>query len=87
MLGHVTRWYSSAETLRMATSENGQLLALSGERNPYPHKLGVLEEGAYADLLVVGGDPLQDISLLANPDQNLKLIMKDGRVYKDTMKA
>ncbi|MFP4905083.1 amidohydrolase family protein, partial [Paraburkholderia sp. BR14261] len=87
MLGHMTRWYSNAESLRMATATNGQLLAMAGERNPYPHKLGVLEEGAYADLLIVAGDPLQDMTLLANPDQNLSLIMKDGRVYKDALKA
>ncbi|HTR08543.1 MAG TPA: amidohydrolase family protein [Paraburkholderia sp.] len=87
MLGHMTRWYSAAETLRMATGINGQLLALAGERNPYPGKLGVLEEGAYADLLIVAGDPLQDVTLLADPGQNLQLIMKDGRIYKDTLKA
>ncbi|HEY4805828.1 MAG TPA: amidohydrolase family protein [Paraburkholderia sp.] len=87
MLGHIARWYSSAEALRMATGTNGQLLALAGERNPYPHKLGVLEEGAYADLLIVAGDPLQDMTLLANPDQNLLMVMKDGRVFKDALKA
>jgi imidazolonepropionase-like amidohydrolase len=87
MLGHMARWYSNAETLRMATSLNGQLLAMTGKRNPYPHKLGVLEEGAYADLLIVAGNPLQDIAVLANPDQNLHMIMKDGRVYKDVMKG
>jgi imidazolonepropionase-like amidohydrolase len=87
MLGHMARWYSNAEALRMATGLNGQLLALTGKRNPYPHKLGVLEEGAYADLLIVAGNPLQDITLLADPDQNLHMIMKDGRVYKDVMKA
>lgn len=87
MLGHLARWYSAAESLGMATGGNGQLLALAGERNPYPHKLGVLEEGAYADLLVVAADPLQDMSVLANPDQNLHLIMKDGRIYKDRLKA
>ncbi|WP_244145240.1 metal-dependent hydrolase family protein [Paraburkholderia mimosarum] len=87
MLGHIARWYSSADALRMATGINGQLLALAGKRNPYPHKLGVLEEGAYADLLIVAGDPLQDLSLLANPDQNLLMVMKDGRVFKDALKA
>ena len=52
----------------MATAANGQLLALSGPRNPYPGKLGVLEEGAYADLLLVDGNPLENIALIANPD-------------------
>ncbi|HSZ53617.1 MAG TPA: hypothetical protein VK801_18765, partial [Caulobacteraceae bacterium] len=74
----------NAEALKMATSGNAELLALSGPRNPYPGKLGVIEDGAYADLLVVAGDPLQDLSLLAQPDKNLVVIMKDGRIHKDT---
>lgn len=87
MLNHLTRWYSTADALKMATSMNGQLLALSGERNPYPARLGVLEEGAYADLLVVDGNPLDDLTLIANPDRNLRVVMKDGRIYKDTRHA
>lgn len=84
MLSHMTRWYSAADALKMATSANGQLLALSGERNPYPAKLGVLEEGAGADLLLVDGNPLDDLNVLANPDRSLRIVMKDGRFYKDT---
>jgi imidazolonepropionase-like amidohydrolase len=83
LLSHMSRWYSNADALRMATSGNAELLATSGPRNPYPGKLGVIEPGAYADLLVVAGDPLQDLSLLAEPDQNLVIIMKDGRIHKD----
>jgi imidazolonepropionase-like amidohydrolase len=83
MLSHLTRWYSGGEALKMATSTNAELLALSGPRNPYPGKLGVIEEGAYADLLVVQGNPLQDLSLLAAPDKNLVVIMKGGKIYKD----
>jgi imidazolonepropionase-like amidohydrolase len=79
----MSRWYSNAETLRMATAGNAELLALSGPRNPYPGKLGVIEDGAYADLLVVAGDPLQDLHLLAEPDKNLVVIMKDGNIHKD----
>jgi imidazolonepropionase-like amidohydrolase len=67
----------------MATGANGELLALSGPRNPYPGKLGVIEEGALADLLVVDGNPLDDIGLMANPEKSLLIIMKDGRLYKD----
>jgi imidazolonepropionase-like amidohydrolase len=59
------------------------LLALSGPRNPYPGKLGVVEEGALADLLVVDGNPLDDIGLMANPEKSLLVIMKDGKLYKD----
>ena len=68
----------------MATSTNGELLALSGLRNPYPGKLGVVEEGALADLLLVDGDPLEDIGLVADPDKNFLVIMKDGKIYKNT---
>ncbi|CAB3757149.1 metal-dependent hydrolase family protein [Paraburkholderia humisilvae] len=87
MLTHLKRWYSPVEALTMATGANGQLLALSKERNPYPGKLGVLEEGAYADLLLVDGNPLENLDLIANPDQNLRIVMKDGRVYKNTIAA
>jgi len=84
MLTHLKRWYSNAEILKMATSDNAELLALSGPLNPYPGKLGVVEPGAHADLLVVAGDPLQDIRLLAAPDENLVVIMKAGKIHKDT---
>lgn len=87
MLTHLTRWYTTAQALEMATGTNGQLLARSGKRNPYPRKLGVLEEGAYADLLLVDGNPLENIDLIANPDQNLRVIMKDGKFYKNSIQA
>ena len=54
----------------MATSTNAELLAMSGPRNPYPGKLGVVEEGAYADLLLVDGNPLENLDLVADPDKN-----------------
>jgi imidazolonepropionase-like amidohydrolase len=87
MLTHLTRWYGNADILKMATSVNGELLAMSGPRNPYPGKLGVIEEGALADLLVIDGNPLDDIALVARPDKNLMVIMKDGKLYKDTLPA
>jgi imidazolonepropionase-like amidohydrolase len=79
-----TRWFKPAEILRQATSKAGELLALSGPRNPYG-TLGVIRSGAVADILVVDGDPLEDISVLANPSRNLRLIMKGGEVYKNTL--
>jgi imidazolonepropionase-like amidohydrolase len=85
MLSRLTRWYTPAETLTMATADNADLLALSGPRNPYPGKLGVVAEGALADLLLVDGNPLDDIALIENPQQNFVVIMKDGRVFKDTL--
>jgi len=60
-------------------------MALSGFINPYPGKLGVVEEGALADLLLVDGNPLENIKLVADPDKNLLVIMKDGRIYKNTV--
>lgn len=86
ILATMTRWYSPAETLKMATSTNAELLALSGLRNPYPGKIGVVEEGALADLLLVDGDPIANIQLIANPEKNLTVIMKDGIIYKNATK-
>jgi imidazolonepropionase-like amidohydrolase len=86
LLVKFARWYSPAETLAMATGTNGELLAMSGKRNPYPGKLGVIEEGALADLLLVDGDPLANIKLLEDPGKNLVVIMKDGKIYKNTIR-
>jgi Imidazolonepropionase and related amidohydrolases len=69
----------AAEALKMATADNGELMALSGFINPYPGKLGVVEEGALADLLLVDGNPLENIKLVEDPDKNFLIIMKDGR--------
>lgn len=85
LLVKFTRWYTPAETLVMATGNNAELLAMSGERNPYPGKLGVIEEGALADVLLVDGDPIADMNLLANPAKNLVVIMKDGKIYKNAL--
>jgi imidazolonepropionase-like amidohydrolase len=85
ILASLVRWYSAAESLAMATGTNAELLALSGKRNPYPGKLGVIEQGALADLLLVEGNPLENINLIADPAKNFKVIMKDGRVYKNTL--
>ena len=80
------RWFSSFEILKQATSINADLLSLSGPRNPYADgKLGVVEPGAWADLLLVEGDPLADIRVLENPEQNLRLIVKGGRIVKRTI--
>lgn len=85
LLVDLTRWYTPAEALIMATSTNGELLALSGLRNPYPGKLGVVEEGALADLLLLDGNPLESIALVADPARSFRIIMKDGRIYKNTL--
>ncbi len=85
LLTKLVQWYSPAETLVMATGTNAELLALSGKRNPYPGKLGVVEEGALADLLLVDGDPIANIKLIEDPQKNLLVIMKDGRIYKNAL--
>lgn len=85
ILASLTRWYTPAEALVMATSTNAELLTLSGKRNPYPGKLGVVEQGALADLLLVDGDPIANINLVADPDRNFLVIMKDGKIYKNTL--
>jgi imidazolonepropionase-like amidohydrolase len=84
-LASLARWYTPAEALKMATADNGELMALSGFINPYPGRLGVVEEGALADLLLVDGDPLADLDLVADPDRNFAVIMKDGTIYKNTL--
>jgi imidazolonepropionase-like amidohydrolase len=89
---------SNVEVLKQLTSTAGELVALSGPRNPYKAgKLGVIEEGAYADLLLVEGNPLKDITVIGGtekwfdadpewkPIQTLKVIMKDGKIYKNTL--
>ena len=85
-LAKLVRWYTSGEALKMATGDNGQLLALSGLRSPYPGKLGVVEEGALADLLLVDGNPVENIELVADPAKSFVVIMKDGKIFKNLLK-
>lgn len=84
-LARLTTWFTAAEALAMATGTNGELLALTGPRNPYPGRLGVVEEGAWADLLLVDGDPTADLDLVADPERNFRIIMKNGEVFKNTL--
>ena len=85
LLAQMGQWFTPAEVLAMATGTSGELLQLSGPRNPYPGKLGVVEEGALADLLLVDGNPLQDLSLVAQPDERFVLIMKGGAIHKNLL--
>ena len=81
-LAKLTRWLSAGEVLQQATLRNAELLALSGPRNPYPGRLGVVAEGAIADLILVDGDPVADISLIARPEESFVAIMKGGQLVK-----
>ena len=79
------KWFTPFEILKLSTSNSGELLKLSGPRNPYQDgDLGVVKEGAYADLLLVDGNPLKDLGTVTDP-ANLLVIMKDGAVYKNTL--
>ena len=91
-------FFGNHEALVSMTSIGGEIAALSGPVvNPYPDaKLGVVEEGAYADILVVDGNPLEDLSVIGAIEkwhdapprdgvETLRLIMKDGKIYKNTL--
>ncbi|MCA1241992.1 amidohydrolase family protein [Stappia stellulata] len=85
-LAKLEKWFTPFEALKMATCDNAELLKLSGPLTPYPlGPLGVIEEGAYADLLLVDGNPLEDLDLVSDPHQNFNLIMKDGVIYKNAL--
>ncbi len=79
------KWFTNTEIIKMITQDNGELLQLSGLRSPYPGKLGIVEEGALADLILVDGDPLKNLKLLADPEKNFLLIMKDGQIHKNSL--
>lgn len=85
MLAKLTRLYAPLDLLRMATGQNGQLLGMSGARNPYGASVGCIAAGSLADLLVVDGDPSRDLDFLTDPQANLRLIMKDGKIYKNAL--
>lgn len=81
----LAKWFTPAEALKLVTHDNAQLLALSGPRNPYPGKLGIIEVGAIADVLLVEGDPTTDLAVIGDPEKNFKVIMKGGEIHKNTM--
>jgi imidazolonepropionase-like amidohydrolase len=95
---NVAREFGNFWALQMMTITGGELCALTGQENPYPDgKLGVIEEGAYADILVVDGNPLENFTVLGANDKwfdaeprepdipTIRVIMKDGKIYKNTL--
>jgi imidazolonepropionase-like amidohydrolase len=87
LLARFKNYYSDVEILRMATSNNAKYFELSGPGHPYQEgPLGVIKEGAYADILLVDGNPLKDVSILGDNAKNIPLIMKDGKIFKNTIK-
>ncbi|SDH53262.1 Imidazolonepropionase [Myroides phaeus] len=85
ILLRLKQWFSNYEILKMATYDNAQLLKLSGPRNPYPADLGVIAEGAYADIILLDESPLENIDILQDPANKILLIIKDGKVYKNKL--
>ena len=84
MAARLGEHFSNAEALRMLTSGNAALFEAAGERNTYRGaKLGVIAEGAWADVLLVEKDPLEDLSAIADPETNFSLIIKGGEVVKN----
>lgn len=98
----ITQWgrsFGNLRTLQAMTSDAGKLLALSGIMNPYPDgKIGVIEEGAYADIILVDGNPLEDLTTIGASESmfgslprktasvdSIQLVMKDGMIYKDIL--
>ena len=92
------KFFGNHYYLKALTSVNGEIVKLSGKvLDPYPEgKLGVIEKGAYADLLIVDGNPLKDITVIGGNEkwfdaeprdglESLKVIMKDGVIYKNTL--
>ena len=86
LLAKMKRWFTPYEVLKMATSDNAELINMCGPRNPYPlGPIGVIQEGAYADLILVDGNPLENLDLVADAEKNFVMIMKDGKIYKNTI--
>jgi len=85
-LAKLKKWYTPFEVLNMATANNAELIKMCGPRDPYPGKLGVIEEGALADMILVNGNPLENIDLVIDPENNFLVSMKDGVIYKNTLK-
>jgi imidazolonepropionase-like amidohydrolase len=86
VLCKLINWYTPFEVLKMVTSQNADLLSMCNKRNPYQEgRLGEISVGAYADMILVDGNPLENIKLIENPEQNFKIIMKNGLIYKNTL--
>lgn len=80
------RWFKDLDILKQNTSNAGKWLAKSGSKNPYREgPLGVIKQGAYADVLLVEGNPLKDVTIMADWEKNLKVIIKDGKVFKNAL--
>jgi len=84
-LAKMKKWYTPYEVLKMATSGNAELVKMCGPRDPYPGELGVVKEGAFADLILVNGNPLENVDLVADAAKNFVVIVKDGKIHKNAI--
>ena len=83
---YLARYMSNAEALKAATGNAGRLIQETGQNNPYPlGETGTIRPGAYADILLIDGDPLENINVMTDPDDNFDVIMKDGVIYKNAL--
>jgi imidazolonepropionase-like amidohydrolase len=94
-MGQWVESFGNFKTLKAMTADNGRLMAFTGKNNRYPGKLGVIEKGAYADIILVDGNPLEDVKLLgASVDmwapprsersiKTIPFVMKDGTIYRN----
>jgi len=81
------KFFTPLEMLKQATSTNAALLRFCNSRDPYKAAaLGVIEEGAWADMLIYDGNPLENIDFVTKPKEHLKVIIKGGKVYKNALR-
>ena len=86
MVARLGEYFSNGEALKMVTSGNAELLRLAGDRDPYRSaRLGQITPGAWADLLVLNGDPTADLKVLADATTGLATVVKDGVIVKNTL--
>ncbi len=86
MMTRLGAYFTTIEALKMVTSGNAALFRMAGERDPYRSaRLGELTVGAWADVLLISGDPTTDLTLLADPARNIALIVKDGVIVKNAL--
>jgi imidazolonepropionase-like amidohydrolase len=86
MMTRLGDYFTNVEALKIVTSGNAGLFRLSGERDPYKAaKLGEISAGAWADVLLINGDPTADLTLLSAPEKNIAVIVKDGTIVKNTL--
>ncbi|MCG8380150.1 MAG: amidohydrolase family protein, partial [Proteobacteria bacterium] len=78
------KYWTPAEVLRQATSESAKVIRMAGKLNRHGN-FGEIREGWVADVLLINGEPLEDISILEDPDSSLAFIMKGGKVIRNRL--